>query len=209
MLEPKLLKIDEVIRSNHFYLQSNDLCYYFGDYYARQGYGHSPMNQLIYNFKKYMNRKGKSDWHFKEDAIKEVAKTIHCLDVWNKLKQYTWVPLPSSKLKDDPEFDDRLMRTLLCLKEKEPYLDVRDLFSIKTGRIAAHNPDIIYRPTVQDHLSNFQLNRNLLEPSPKAIAIFDDVITTGASFLAGKMLLNQVFPDTHLIGIFIARNIPN
>jgi hypothetical protein len=49
VLEPKILKIDEVIRNEHTYLQADDLCYYFGDYYPRQGYGHNPMNQLIWN----------------------------------------------------------------------------------------------------------------------------------------------------------------
>ncbi|MDI1352270.1 MAG: hypothetical protein PSV35_05800, partial [bacterium] len=67
----------------------------------------------------------------------------------------------------------------------------------------------IVRPTVQDHLDNLKLDNTLINPKPKAIVIFDDVITTGASFKAAKEILNTSFPKIPSIGIFIARNIPN
>ncbi len=83
------------------------------------------------------------------------------------------------------------------------------VLTIKSNRSAAHDPQILVRPTPQDHLVNFKLNNTLLDPEPKAIVIFDDVITTGASFTAAKKILETSFLKVVSIGIFIARNIPN
>lgn len=209
MLDLKLYKIDDSNRTDHGNIKPSDHCYYFGDYYPRAGFGHSPMNQLIYNFKKYMTQRGKTGWHYKEEAINQIAQTFLALDIWPKLKQYTWVPMPSSKLKDDPEFDDRLMKTLTILQDKETDLDIREILTIKNPRTAAHDPETYYRPTVEEHQDNFQVTGNLLTPMPKAIAIFDDVLTTGASFRAAKNKLQNHFQASLLIiGIFIARTIP-
>ena len=48
----------------------------------------------------------------------------------------------------------------------------------------------------------------LLSPTPKAIAIFDDVITTGASFKAAQIMIKKEYPETPVIGIFVARSLP-
>jgi predicted amidophosphoribosyltransferase len=51
------------------------------------------------------------------------------------------------------------------------------------------------------------LDESLKNPPPQAIAIFDDVITTGASFKAAQEILQKEFPKIPIIGIFIARNV--
>jgi predicted amidophosphoribosyltransferase len=44
-------------------------------------------------------------------------------------------------------------------------------------------------------------------PAPRKIILFDDVLTTGASFKAAQTLLRENFPNAPIAGIFIARNI--
>ncbi|MDI1352726.1 MAG: hypothetical protein PSV35_08200, partial [bacterium] len=130
MIEKRLLKIDSTTVNNHYYLDTQDLCYYFGDYYARQGFGHSPMNQLIFNLKKPMDKKDTSSWQYKETAIKTIADAIIGLKQWEKLKQYTWIPIPSSKVREDPAYDDRLMKILTTInKGADSSLDIRDILT--------------------------------------------------------------------------------
>lgn len=69
----RLLQIDELTRSDHYLLNATDRCYFFGDYTARAGWSYSPTNNLIQNFKKPMERKGSSQWFYKNKAIADTA----------------------------------------------------------------------------------------------------------------------------------------
>lgn len=56
--------------------------------------------------------------------------------------------------------------------------------------------------------ASYTVDRRLLAPPPQIIAIIDDVLTTGAHFVAVRNILRQVFPETKIIGLFIARRVP-
>lgn len=195
----KLQKIDDSLLQEHSCLEPTDHCYFFGEYAGRQGYGHSEMNQLIYNFKKSMDRKGQPDWHYKQDSIKQVAHLLLSTPIWPKLKTCTWVLIPPSKSKSDPQYDDRLLRVLHEIKKTEGFLDIRDMLSTRTNRNANHNPDS-KRMTAKEHLDNLKLDTALLKPVPRTIVIFDDVITSGASFKAAQSVLRKHFPETPIGG---------
>lgn len=64
-----VLHIDNSLLQEHSCLDVNDKCYFFGEYAGRQGYSHSDMNQIIFNFKKPMSEKGKSGWGYKGKEI--------------------------------------------------------------------------------------------------------------------------------------------
>jgi hypothetical protein len=38
--------------------------------------------------------------------------------------------------------------------------------------------------------------------------VVDDVVTTGAHFVAMRNMLGREFPDTKIVGLFIARRVP-
>jgi hypothetical protein len=67
-LPSRLTKIDELTRPDHTYLSPEDECYYLGEYTARKGYAFSPINDLVQNLKKPMDRRGKPEWRYKEWA---------------------------------------------------------------------------------------------------------------------------------------------
>ncbi|MEG5551163.1 hypothetical protein UXO11_16360 [Enterobacter wuhouensis] len=69
----RLTQIDELIRVQHYYLEADDLCYFFGEYTARQRAAYSETNQLIMNLKKGNERRGLQDYHYKAAAIQHVA----------------------------------------------------------------------------------------------------------------------------------------
>lgn len=178
-----------------------------GEYTSHQPAQYSVMNQLINNFKKPVERKNrKNEWHYKEQEIEKIAKMFLATPSWEKLKIYTWIPIPPSKTKNDPNYDDRLLCILKKLKEVEKFLDVRELLLSKINRDPAHIPGG-KRLTTTEHCDNFLLDESLKDPNPNKIIIFDDIITTGASFKAAQITLKQTFPNTPIIGIFIARSI--
>jgi hypothetical protein len=57
------------------------------------------MNDVIYNFKKPMDRKNRPEWSYKVEAISKIAGWLICTTVWQKIKNATWVPIPPSKIK--------------------------------------------------------------------------------------------------------------
>jgi len=66
----RLTQIDDLIRPDHYYLDSNDDCYFLGEYTARKGFAFSATNQLILNFKKTVDRRGTGEWRHKDRAPK-------------------------------------------------------------------------------------------------------------------------------------------
>ena len=114
--------------------------------------------------------------------------------------------MPPSKIKSHSEYDDCTLRILKRAKQFELTLDVRELLLAKTSRDPAHNPGN-KRPSIADHFNNLMIDEGLKDPLPRAIVIFDDVITSGASFKAAQKILLKNFPDVPIVGIFVARNI--
>lgn len=200
----KLQKIDVSLISDHSCLESTDHCYFFGEYTGRQGFNHSEMNQLVWNFKKPMEKKGKTGWHYKGEAIKRVSELLITTDSWPKLKECMWVPIPPAYKKEDAGYDDRVIQVLQKLEEGGGLRDIREILSEKTTREQSH---IGARRTISDHLSNLVVDQSLLQPKPGTIVILDDVITSGASFKAAQILIRKEFPGVPIAGIFIARNV--
>lgn len=202
----RLQRIDESILPEHSCLETTDYCYFLGEYASGRGFNHSEMNQIINNLKKPINRKHLPEWHFKEQAIQKIAFWLMSTNSWEKLKSCTWVPMPPSKIKSHSEYDDCILRILKRAKQFELKLDVRELLLAKTSRDPAHNPGN-KRPSIADHFNNLMIDEGLKDPPPRAIVIFDDVITSGASFKAAQKILLKNFPEVPIVGIFVARNI--
>ncbi len=87
-------------------------CFYMGEYTARGGFAASETNQLILNLKKPMERRHLPDWHYKGRAINTAADDLKRLLGRNGIDALTFVPVPPSKAKADPAYDDRLSQIL-------------------------------------------------------------------------------------------------
>jgi hypothetical protein len=46
-------------------------------------------------------------------------------------------------------------------------------------------------------------------PRPSRIAVVDDVLTTSAHFKAIKRILKETFDEVEVLGLFLARRVPN
>lgn len=81
--------------------------------------------------------------------------------------------------------------------------DIRELILQRESLPAAH--ESTSRPSPDSLLTQYYIDEQIAEPNPRVIGLFDDVLTTGAHFIASKRLLSDRFPETQIIGLFYAR----
>lgn len=203
-----LQKLDELHLPHHCYLTSEDLVFFLREYTPRAGYAYSETNQLIHNFKKTMDRRGKPEWYYKERAIEKITTEIGTSVKVDWLRQVTLVPIPPSKAKTNQLYDDRMTRVLMGLGPlRKIRCDVRELIVQRSDMptVHLHNDD---RPKPSEIEATYEIDESLVAPPPKDIGLFDDVLTTGAHFRAAKNLLSERFPGIRIVGIFVARRVP-
>ena len=203
-LPRRLTKVDSAA-PDHWHLTASDECYFLGEYTARKGYQGSPTNQVIFNLKKSVDRRGLTDWHYKGEAIREVATALRAAINHEFLDKITFVPMPPSKAKGDPLYDDRMVQVCAAIRPRLP-LDVRELLFQPVSAQAAHGTD--NRPTPQNIEALYQVDATLAHSPRDVIFIVDDVLTTGAHFVAAKSVLTRQFPSTPVVGVFVARRVP-
>jgi hypothetical protein len=113
-----LTRIDELHRPDHYHLEDTDECYFIGEYTAGRGYSRSTTNQLIYNLKKSVDRRGTMEYRHKEEAIRLCAREL--LKSLNPefIQRGTFVPIPPSRRADDLLYDDRITLVIRQLESK-------------------------------------------------------------------------------------------
>jgi predicted amidophosphoribosyltransferase len=196
--------IDDLLRPLHAHLTDRDQCYFLREYASGRGYAHSETNRLIHNLKKPPDRRGRPEWRYKELAIQQVAREFrNNLDL-GRLRRVTLVPMPPSKARSDPLYDDRMLRVLRAIDPKGD-LDIRELLvcAVSTGAAHVAAP----RPSIDRLVANFIVDESTAAPAPATIALVDDVLTTGAHFVAGKTALTRRFPGVTVRGFFVARRV--
>ncbi|HEX8042816.1 hypothetical protein [Candidatus Deferrimicrobium sp.] len=201
----RFTKIDDLKRPDHFYLTAEDECFFLREYTARAGFGHSETNDLIQNFKKSPDRKGLPEWYYKERDLRRIALEFRQAMGEKWISLWTLVPIPPSKCRTDPMYDDRLLRMLLEMTIGIRS-DIRELIHQTKSVAAAHESDD--RPSPDEIERFYKVDEGVAEPTPKSIALVDDVLTTGSHFKAAKRVLSDRFPKARIIGVFIARRVP-
>lgn len=197
-------EIDDLLRPLYAHLTARDQCYFLRVYTSGRGFAHGETNDLILNLKKAPDRRGRPEWRYKEAAIAQVAREFRASLDLTALRRVTLVPMPPSKCKDDPLYDDRMLQVLRAI-DVERTLDIRELLFARESIAAAHTTTT--RPTVADLIANLEIDDALARPAPTSIALVDDVITTGAHFVAAKTLLSARFPGVPIRGLFVARRV--
>ena len=114
----------------------------------------------------------------------------------------TLVPIPPSKCRDDPLYDDRIL-SVLQLLNPELDLDIREPVIQRESMEAAHESES--RPLPGDIAENYKIDEDLVEPAPVRLAVFDDLLTTGGHFKAMQSVLEERFPGVPVTGIFLDR----
>jgi len=212
LLPNRLTRIDDLYRGDHSYLEKGDRCYFFGEYFTGKGFEGGFTNDLILNLKIEPSaiRKNPKRRFYKEKAIQTVAAGLRRAFSRSEAEALTWVPIPPSKAKGHPDYDDRLER-VLNTAFAEYDADVRLLLRQTESTEADHHADETRLPP--DRLTAIlEVDEAALasEPiRPSGIVLFDDVLTTGKHFKCCERRIRQVV-GVPIIGVFVARRvIPN
>jgi hypothetical protein len=207
-LAVRLSKIDETNRPDHYYLGEEDRCYFFGEYTAGKGWAHSETNGLISNFKKPSSKRGLSEWKWKLSAIQQVSQNFRKAINRDWLQAAVLCPIPPSKRKSHPDYDPRVLATLQRIGP-DLDLDVRELVLQSEDMPADHQlKEGQKRLKPAERARYYYINEKVADPAPSAIAVFDDVLTTGSHFAAMKIVLQERYPGVDVVGFFIARRVP-
>jgi hypothetical protein len=213
LLPNRLTLIDETNRGDHRYLDTTDKCYFFGEYFAGKGYQGGGTNQLIFNFKCKPTAAASNPARrgHKARAIQTIAAGLRSVVAKDSAERITWIPIPPSKAEDDPDYDDRLLRTL-NLAFTGYNVDVRAVLQQSESTGSDHNstgerisPEALYAVT--------EVNQSILAAKTMHpyVFLFDDVLTTGKHFKCCQSRLREVLPtNTQITGLFVARRVvPN
>ena len=193
----RLTKIDALTRCDHSYLREEDDCFFLGEYSARKCFSHSATNNLIVNVKKPMDRQGRPEWPHKARNICKAAAALHKAFGNADLRRYAFVPIPPSKSREDPMYDDRMMamRGLLDTLMRRSHgngIDIRELVSQTESTAAAHDTDA--RPTPTELAALYRIDEDALVGVGDGLLICDDALTTGCQFRAMEQVLSEALP---------------
>ena len=198
-----LLKIDEQLLPDHGSLSPDDECYFLLNYIAHSNPDHSLGNTFIRNLKKKMDRKGKWEWPYKEWTIQQSAAALAAaIPAIVDFTTTTFIPIPPSKIRGNPLYDDRVLRVLRQACPADA--DIRESISCREDHAPAHESDERRRPAIKALMNNYHWMENTQPLRPNTV-LFDDLITSGNHFIACKRFVLQHQPATRVLGIFVAR----
>lgn len=191
----------------------NYTCFYLKEYHPGEK---TSANQLIWNFKKAVPTKG-SATYYKQQAIKTIAQCLVASISTKCFKNTVWIPIPPSKAKTAPAYDNRLIQVLANVDTSKKVRCkewVEQISSTRSSHTSKGN-----RLTESELTSNYQLSKKALsankkfvekkKQAPEHIIIFDDVSTTGTHFRSMARLLSEVagLKGSKIFGVFIARTV--
>ena len=206
----KLRRIGDYERGDHSYLTEDDICLYFGEYTpagesGKPAWSLSKANSIVLNLKKPPSKKGKPEWDHKLATIRFlggiILKNLKAVD----LQSLTFVPAPPSKANDDPDYDPRMLQVAKAIGND---VDARPILMTVSSREPVSLSE--KSRSVDSIKSNTCIDESQVElrPVSKTIIVIDDMITTGATFIACKRLLMERFGDVEVYGLFIVRRVP-
>lgn len=195
----QLLETEDLERRDN--IDSREVCFYLGDYdpVVRSGGVYSPMSSLVCNLKKSPNHRCVL---FRNEAIEKVATF---LSQCKTLTNFTIVPIPSSKIPSDLEYNPVLIDILESMTNKNGEFHYLELLKNTMSRQAAHLT--LNRPAIDELTQLWIFDNQLMKMCKRYILLFDDVLTSGAHYSAAKKMLLQHMPEASIFGLFIARTV--
>lgn len=211
-MKDRLSKIGARQREQHFHLTPRHRCYYWGEYtpwaytYGRNA-EYSETNMLVADLKVSPELRGTAEWERKLRAIDLVGQAFAKFWRWQELgDQCLLVPIPSSRGRDDPLYDDRMEQVVERIRSHAgTTLDSLRLLESDGSLEASHSAE--KRPKLAELVRSLAINQDIVPPiAPRMVFLFDDVLTTGAHFAACCVHIEKLFPETRVVGNFVARS---
>lgn len=204
----RLLQFDKLALDSHYYLRSDDICFYLHEYKVGGDlppWKRSDANQLICNFKIQPSRADLA--RHKIAAIDSLVDTLRNIII-PKTEQIghssiSLCPVPPSRSRDDPDYDDRLLKLVSGISQGTS-MRVDEIIVQSQSYASSHlaSKEGFPRRTPDDLKKIYRLIDVTLRPN---VFVFDDVIASGAHFRACKDLLLSCYPEANIYGIFLGR----
>jgi hypothetical protein len=209
-LPGRLSVIDAGVRGEYSFLTGEDRCLFFGEFRAGTGWSGGSTNDLIADFKRTRSQLaslalGQRLRRHRERAIAAISTNLRRQFSRDEIEaRCTFVPIPTSKRSEDPDYCDRLERTLRCAFDGDG-ADIRLLLRQTVSTLADHHSGaerIDYERLLQITTLD---PRYLVTPLRPVVVLFDDVLTTGKHYKVAKTRIRETFPKQQIVGIFVAR----
>lgn len=196
--------LDQQRRGEHCHLGPEDDCRYLFEYVPGRPRGVIAQLMRSYKCRPLLAAASAPRLHFKELAIARIAALLRAHACRGFVEAATWVPVPPSAAAQEPDYDDRLERTLRIAFEGYD-LDLRALLR----QTRSTRPD-----HCREHRLSFASMLRVIRPDAEALAacpprarivLFDDLLTTGKHYKCCEQRLRELLPRIPICGWFIAR----
>lgn len=169
------------------------------------GYSMSEANQKISNLKIPMSCKETGRWYYKQTAIQNFACDLAKFTMGFKtLEGLAFVPMPPSKRRDDPDYDDRVFCACLTASTHTK-IPTFDILEQKTSHKPYHEGNTTRN--IEMIQSNLLVAEDAIPDDIYAIILVDDVLTTGAHFVACSNVIESAYPTKIICGAFWAKQV--
>ena len=170
------------------------------------GYSESTANHLICNLKIPVGVRvsNPSRWLHKVRATRQFASELKDLLIGAADLNVPICFLPTSKKSDDPDYDPRWDMVAEALRNSEPRFRIETPFEVITSTEAYHSSGQTRNPsTIKQNLQWTGFDNNDFEE----IVLIDDVLTTGAHFVAARALIQENLEHpVNVSGVFWAKH---
>lgn len=206
----KLRKIGDYERADHPHLSPDDRCVYFGEYTpagdsGKPAWSLSKANQILANLKKDPSKKNSDEWRYKTLAITEVGELIRQNLKEDILRTTLFVPAPPSKPEAHPEHDARMLQVAKAIGKDIDARPVLETIQARDRASLGDEPRSVDALKANLRIVDAQVRRRQV---PERLVILDDMITTGATYVACRDLLIERFGDIRVFGLFVVRRVP-
>jgi predicted amidophosphoribosyltransferase len=198
-------KIDESDWLAHCLDAANSNLFYGRIYTKGQGYKYSKTNQLILNLK--ISPRDSHRLTHKRKAIEQFAEEV--IDLCEQLSQpnrlYYLIPIPPSKSKTHPEYDDRIEQVARLIEAKFQNVTCLPLLFSQYDSQSSHTSNAHRNP--QEIYQSIAVDSNLcsIYQAGGRFIVIDDVLTSGAHFSAARQHLIETYPEANISGLFWAK----
>ena len=126
-MSTRFQKVEEDVLGDHAHLTPEDSCFFWLEYTSGRDYTFGKANSFINNLKKPLRFRDRPEvWQYKLLAISNCARALDEGINHDWLQSATLVPVPPSKARNDPCYDDRMLGVLENLNRRHP-VDFREL----------------------------------------------------------------------------------